>query len=1237
MSVEPAFLFRSIEQLLQQGSVAGLDERSLLERFATHRDGRALAVLLATHGPMVLGVCRRFLREPQDVEDAFQSTFLVLVRRAGSIRDPRRVGAWLHGVARRVALRARGQARKRAADGLDRLASLEDPAPRPELSAERAELLSLIDEELDRLPERYRDVLVLCDLEGRSYTEAAQRLRCPLGTIQSRLARGRKRLRWRLARKGIDSATSAAWLADFEPSIVPRPLLEATLQFCEAAWKGTTIPAIGIGLVEWSGILTGTACRRIAAAVVLAVVLGASFAGFGFGNRSVQAPEPLLAARPQTPEPVAVVKHDRDRTVLLEIRSAVENKPLPGAAVWVRVTGGNSRPPAMGRTNGAGQYAIDLGAATISTLQVVAAAAGHVPKAIRWHGDNLPEHPVMGLERGLRMGGKVVDERGRPIEGARVLPGYEVTDGDEVAAAITDAQGVWHSDALPPSAIEGKQARPIELRVSHPDHVTTIEYGVSAGAARAGTVVLTMKQGISIAGSVLGPAARPVPGASVVIEQTIGRRCLNRTVTDTSGQFHFGHWVDPESRSIILTAKLPGLAAAVRKVTVTPSIPRQTIQLSYTKPLRGRVVDSQGKPVAGACVASNETFEDGMLEWSALTDDQGRFQWPDAQTSGSIVLDADKSGFEQALGRQFEASNRDITLTMHRPLHLHGTVTDVDTGQPVDHFDLIPGWGPHSPGGRVEWLRGPSGRQLGNGRFDLRGGLFPDQGFNRSIRIEAEGYLPAELIGFRDDAEEITHDFKLHEAVPIKGVIRGPDGRPLADADVALSNSDNYARVKNGRLMFDLTVGTATHMKTGPDGRYSFRPQERPVAIVVAHVAGFGVRSPDPLAASFDVTLVPWGRIEGVLMIGKNFATNQKVSAWLNKHSFDGRVDYDTKTDARGRFVFERVTPGAITVYRYVDTPDHRGWIPSNPVFVDVNPGQTVRVEVGGSGRSVIGKLAIPQGFRLSDLVCGFSKLSTIRHKPRQPDDYPDYSREQQDAWYESFFKTAEGKKFHQDERAYAVDLGDEGAFRIEDVPAGQYVLTLPFRGRTSSDESELLALAQRDVTVPTMSGGRNDEPLDLGTTRLDVFRLHNLRVGDLVPAITRNAADGRPLDLGALRGKFVLLDFWQTFRKESLADIPALKDTYEAFSRDSRFAMIGLSLDTEPDAPRRYAAYRKLAWEQRYLGTRGDLPDPVAAAFGVEGVPQVLLIGPDGRLVAKDLKGPEIKQAVARALVPNK
>ena len=244
------------------------------------------------------------------------------------------------------------------------------------------------------------------------------------------------------------------------------------------------------------------------------------------------------------------MKPEREPTVLLEVRDAAENRPLPGASVWVRVTGGKSRAPVIGRTDAAGQYAIDLAGETVSTR----ARCGRRARA------TCPERDPLGRRQSSReprpgVGTRAAEWAERwstsgavPSKERACSRNCEVTDGEEVAAAITDAQGVWHSDALPPSAIEGKKARSIELRVSHPDHVTTIDYQVSAAAARAGTLVLTMKQGVSIAGSVLGPDGRPVPGASVVLEQTVGRRCLNRTVTDASGQFHFGRWVNPGSR-----------------------------------------------------------------------------------------------------------------------------------------------------------------------------------------------------------------------------------------------------------------------------------------------------------------------------------------------------------------------------------------------------------------------------------------------------------------------------------------------------------------------------------------------------------------------------------------------------------------------------------------------------------------------------------------------------------------
>src|SRR3954451_8893170 len=157
-----------IERLFASGTVAGLSEGQLIERFATRRDEAAFEALLARHGPMVLGICRRVLRDPDDVEDAFQATFLVLVRKAGTLRDRDLVGNWLFGVASRVALRARAiAARRRAVEGngstVETLAGGESEA-QDDRDHDR-EMRAWVLEEVRRLPEKYRAPVVLCYLE----------------------------------------------------------------------------------------------------------------------------------------------------------------------------------------------------------------------------------------------------------------------------------------------------------------------------------------------------------------------------------------------------------------------------------------------------------------------------------------------------------------------------------------------------------------------------------------------------------------------------------------------------------------------------------------------------------------------------------------------------------------------------------------------------------------------------------------------------------------------------------------------------------------------------------------------------------------------------------------------------------------------------------------------------------------------------------------------------------------
>src|SRR5262249_44050161 len=154
-------------------------DAELLERFIAHRDEGAFELLLGRHGPMVLGVCRRVLGNAADAEDAFQATFMVLVRKATSIVPRTRVGSWLHGVAHKTALMAQAMSRARRAKEREAAAARGRNA-----ADDTAEpLLEVLDGELNALPEIYRAAVVLCDLEGLSYREAAARLRCPQGTL----------------------------------------------------------------------------------------------------------------------------------------------------------------------------------------------------------------------------------------------------------------------------------------------------------------------------------------------------------------------------------------------------------------------------------------------------------------------------------------------------------------------------------------------------------------------------------------------------------------------------------------------------------------------------------------------------------------------------------------------------------------------------------------------------------------------------------------------------------------------------------------------------------------------------------------------------------------------------------------------------------------------------------------------------------------------------------------------
>jgi RNA polymerase sigma factor (sigma-70 family) len=182
----------------------------LVERFVQRQDEEAFAALVRRHGPLVLGVCRRVLHDWDDAQDAFQATFFVLARKAASLAKPEALGNWLYGVAFRTAVKARARAARRRE--YERQAGRATANPSSELA--RRDLWEALDEELSRLPEKYRAPLVRCYLEGKTNEEAARELGCPPGSMSGRLARGRELLRERLtSRPWRRAAPGPSWLS----------------------------------------------------------------------------------------------------------------------------------------------------------------------------------------------------------------------------------------------------------------------------------------------------------------------------------------------------------------------------------------------------------------------------------------------------------------------------------------------------------------------------------------------------------------------------------------------------------------------------------------------------------------------------------------------------------------------------------------------------------------------------------------------------------------------------------------------------------------------------------------------------------------------------------------------------------------------------------------------------------------------------------------------------------------
>jgi peroxiredoxin len=469
---------------------------------------------------------------------------------------------------------------------------------------------------------------------------------------------------------------------------------------------------------------------------------------------------------------------------------------------------------------------------------------------------------------------------------------------------------------------------------------------------------------------------------------------------------------------------------------------------------------------------------------------------------------------------------------------------------------------------------------------------------------------------------------------PITIQIQTPDRKPLSNVMVVCVGPSVKATL-NGTSI----EGGSERMQTDTEGRFRLTLNGTNLVVAVAAGVGFNLSQSRDLTNNATIIVEPWGRIEGVRMNGNRPVANDRLCWELNWDCI-GRelwsrllMDQQTTTDAQGRFAFEHVPPTEI-VLRELHQPQRKENQTDFSItlqYIEIEPGETKDVRLVTAGRTVVGRLVfIGDLVNNLDLTSGFAgiRLPAQTHfkMPIVPREF-DQSSKRIKWWHDFWFSTDAGRRYIQDQLTTRVfDIQPDGSFRTEMVAPGEYEA---WGGIYQEDGKRVAMVEKMSIVIPEFGNDADKIPYDMGQVKLQPEM--KLKRGDSAPDFAVKTLDDQSLQLSDFRGKYVLLDFWATWCGPCVAEIPNLKATYDEFGKDGRLVMISLSQDSDQAAPKEFARNRGIAWTQGFLGDGSK--DKVGQSYGVYGIPAIFLIGPDGKVVAANLRGAKIKETVSAAL----
>lgn len=750
------------------------------------------------------------------------------------------------------------------------------------------------------------------------------------------------------------------------------------------------------------------------------------------------------------------------------------------------------------RADASGQLMLDLGKKPLRNFGLHIKEPGYGPYWANWdstdHPEPIPSEFTVQLERGWSVGGIVFDEAGQPVTGAKVRPSieYKKRPGDTRqmgagASVTTAADGSWRFDSVPESYQD------VSVEITHPDQSNLI-----ASLARGSYAVapegkpsepLVMPSGLVVAGCVTDSSGQPIVGAIV---RTKFHNDVRKATTNDEGRYQLVG-CKPKMARIVVSA--PGKAMELAEVRVDPRMESVDFVMQPGGKIRIKVVDENGVGIPKARIFFQSWR--GRIDYfefdhvNQYANDQGVWEWSEAPID-EFEADICRPGGMRLTYQKLQARAEEYLFSPPPKLAVSGKVVDAETGAPIEKFRVVRGLRNKNARIGVDWIEYDA--------YDATDGAYRVT-FDRvpvaaMVRVEAIGYRVKTSRDIQPNEGKVAHDFELERQSAIASTILTPDGKPATEAKIALGVAGSQISIKNGDIGDNQTY--AQRLNSDVEGRFELPSRDDAFQLVITHDKGFAhLKSVDgPIPAQ--IKLTPWARVEGVFRVGAKPAPGVWLDLYgdaIGSHGPDVPnifTTYNATTGPKGRYAFDRVFPGKGRIGRRIVFMVNEGAkevTSSSRIAAEFLAGKTTQLDMGSSGRPVIGKLSPPEGYR-EQVLWNFATVTLEMDLP-QPE-FPDIpeananDREKRAEWWKAWKRSPEGQAWSAAYKNWeaakrvapylTASVDRDGSFRFDDTPSGDYVLKVGYDERVPGTVDRRLSVK---------ASQNDDSPVDLGTLRL--------------------------------------------------------------------------------------------------------------------------------------------------------